>query len=155
MLIVLAAAMSLSGCAGEDVAFARKTITSLANGRYAARGMIDWTLLNCQGTDIGAQYKALPDDAQRLDYERAFIDNFRMSFASNKGSGSLNNERWSMLGTKEDVGLVIARNMKNRKALILVAVKHKSFFQRKVIAIHAIQVADEQKFEQFCREQLS
>lgn len=151
ILIVLWMAVACVGCDSADIAFAKKTFTYLVRGRYAARGMIDWEKLSCQGKDVGVDYKAL-DTQQRLEYERSFIDYFKQGFESYKGS--LKNIEWTMFGKKGNISVVCARNPKQQHWIILTIIEHKPF-RSKMVGLHVMQVFDEQKLEEFRREQLS
>lgn len=83
VIVILAVALGcfLGGCAPmDDVSFARRVIEQLIEGRHSVRGMIDWSSLKVLHYDVGAEYKKLKNDDERLGYERDFITNFAGGF---------------------------------------------------------------------------
>ena len=81
-------ALLLAGChheipvaakpAADDPAiiFARDSVTMLAAGAPGAQDVIEWTTLQGSSLDVGALYRALPDDRERADFRAAFVTHF-------------------------------------------------------------------------------
>ncbi len=83
VIVILAVALGcfLGGCAPmDDVSFARTIMEQLIEGRHSVRGMIDWSSLKVLHYDVGAEYKKLKNDDERVGYERDFITNFAAGF---------------------------------------------------------------------------
>lgn len=84
--IVLSCSLIL-GCAGNsDVSFARSVMKGLTAGRYSARTHIKWETLTIFEGDVGLAYSTLANDKEKVDYQRAFIENFAKGFKSQGAS---------------------------------------------------------------------
>jgi hypothetical protein len=70
---------SLQGCSREsdnaDVRFAKTTFFSIVNGT-ADEAAIDWEILRSPIDDLGAIYKALPNDTEKAAFRKQFLGGF-------------------------------------------------------------------------------
>ena len=64
----------------SDINFSRRVFSDLIKGRYSAEKMIDWPNLKAVGIDVGKTYSGFPDDKEKADYRKAFIDKFSLGF---------------------------------------------------------------------------
>ena len=71
--------------AKDDVAFAKDAVEGLLNGDASVAGAFDWENLKVPGADTGAAYQDLPDDENRVEFQKGFIEKFSESF---KASGA-------------------------------------------------------------------
>ena len=69
----------------QDINFSRRAFAGLINGRQAVQEMIDWANFKAVGADAGKTYSALPDDKERADYQKAFIEQFSLGFRQTGG----------------------------------------------------------------------
>lgn len=69
----------LPGCSNEsdnaDVRFAKTTFFSMVNGT-ADETAIDWEILQSPTDDLGAIYKALPNDTEKTAFRKQFLSGF-------------------------------------------------------------------------------
>lgn len=63
-----------------DVEFARSAFTLLANGDLAVQRFIDWEHFSSVGTNVGAQYNAMPNEVAKAGFRRGFVSSFSKSF---------------------------------------------------------------------------
>lgn len=86
----IAVVLTLSSCkktAGSaDTAFARDTFIALAKGESAVKPKIDWETLTSQGDNVGLRYNLLPTEAEKQQFQTAFVTAFSSSFRDNGGS---------------------------------------------------------------------
>jgi hypothetical protein len=77
--IVLA---SMQGCSREsdnaDVRFAKTLLFSMVNGT-AAESAIDWEAFRAEEEDVGAAYRALPNDVEKASFRKSFLIGFAAS----------------------------------------------------------------------------
>jgi hypothetical protein len=70
---------SLPGCSKEsdnaDVRFAKTTFFSMVNGA-ADETAIDWEIFRSPTDDLGAIYKALPNDTEKASFRKQFLGGF-------------------------------------------------------------------------------
>lgn len=71
--------------AKDDVTFAKDAVEGLLNGDASVADAFDWENLKVPGADAGAAYQDLPDDENRVEFQRGFIEKFSESF---KASGA-------------------------------------------------------------------
>ena len=64
----------------DDVTFCRRLLARLAFGDASAAGQIRWDRFQALDLDVGAVYRGLPNDTERRDYRRAFIQQFAQGF---------------------------------------------------------------------------
>ncbi|MFA5039187.1 MAG: hypothetical protein WC732_05865 [Candidatus Omnitrophota bacterium] len=150
LLLCVSVSAVFAGCGGSDVTFARRGITGLAQGRYATRKMIDWTVFTALDKDIGAEYRDLANDKERLAYERSFIDNFKTAFRAQKGSLKAFYD-WRFYGQRRPDVTIVAASIKEQDILFLVVIR-RAYGTRKIIGIKALRVLDEDKLEEFRQE---
>ena len=61
-----------------DVKFAKTTLFSMVNCS-ADEALIDWETFQGPGKDVGAAYRALPDDAEKAKFRKEFLAGFCVS----------------------------------------------------------------------------
>jgi len=73
---------SLPGCSREsdnaDVSFAKTLLFSMVNGT-ATESAIDWEAFRTDEEDVGAAYKALPNDVEKASFRKSFLIGFAAS----------------------------------------------------------------------------
>lgn len=90
----LLAALSITSCektkttasTAGDVSFARSAFISLAKGDTTAQDKIDWPVFTSLGEDVGAEYNAIPTEAEKADYRSKYVTGFSSSFRQTGGS---------------------------------------------------------------------
>ena len=144
-LLLVIGFLNLFGCAAEDdVSFARKVMAQLVAGRYSVRGSIDWASLRVMDKDISAEYRSLPNEQEKLDYQRAFIDNFKKGFQTQRAT--LNSfKNWRLFSDKDKNIKVVAAGCQDRHKVFLFSIRHAKNAMR-LIAIQALQITDEAAF---------
>lgn len=75
--------------AKDDVAFAKDAVEGLLEGDASVADAFDWENLKVPGADAGEAYKDLPDEENRVEFQRGFIEKFSESF---KASGASVND---------------------------------------------------------------
>lgn len=145
----------LAGCgAQDDVQFTRRLMDSLIKGRYSVRTMIDWpSLLVMEDRNVGAEYRALPDDKERTIYERAFIEAFKVAFRE-KGGRFKAFFDWRVFSAKHPGVTIVAANCYDKRTLFLFGIKHEKG-QRKLAEIKVLYITDPAGFAVFEKEQKS
>ncbi len=63
-----------------DVVFARESVEALLDGDTNAADAFDWENLKVPGADAGAAYSEMPDDENRTEFQKGFIEKFSESF---------------------------------------------------------------------------
>lgn len=147
IMAVAAAVLLLTGCAAkDDVKLARQVVTQLAQGRYSVRKLIDWENFKALDQNVGADYKALPNDKEKEGYQRSFIDGFKRGFVD-QGAKVNAFYNWRFLAKVDPTLNIVAANVHDDKFLLLVAIKHAGR-TRKVVELKIIQILDPQKFRE-------
>ena len=147
-LLLAVGFLNLFGCAAEDdVSFASKVMARLVAGRYSVRGLIDWASLKAMDKDVGAEYNSLPNDQEKVDYQRAFIDNFKKGFQDQHATFNSFNH-WRLFSDKDQNIKVVAAGCQDRHKVFLFSIRHVKNAKR-LIAIQALQITDEATFEAF------
>ena len=72
--------------AKDDVAFAKDTVEGLLGGDTSVADAFDWENLKVPGADAGAAYSDLPDDENRVGFQRGCIQKFSESFKATGAS---------------------------------------------------------------------
>jgi len=155
LFIILAVSfvIFLMGCGTQDdVSFARKTIDLLIRGRYSARTMIDWPSLVVLGSSVAKEYEALPNDKEKLDYQMAFIDNFKKGFKSIKAAPKTF-VHWRIFNNSSPTVTIVAADSAADKSYIFICyIKHEKG-KRKLSEIRAMKINDSAKFQAYEQEQ--
>jgi len=130
--LLIVSSFSLYGCGylQNDVSFARTVFSLLVKDRYIVRSMIDWPSFRVLDLNIGQEYVQFKTEAERADYERAFISNFAKGFLKAKGSADLKDQfgRWRICYSKNPKMIVVAAdNLKQKDLLFLFDIKHTGF----------------------------
>lgn len=147
-LVLAAGLLNLFGCAVEDdVSFARKVMAGLVAGHYSVRGSIDWASLKVMDKDVGAEYNSLPNEQEKVDYQRAFIDNFKKGFQEQRATFKSFNQ-WRLFSDKDPNIKVVAAGCRDRHKVFLFSIRHARNAMR-LITIQAVQITDEAAFKAF------
>ena len=99
---------SLQGCSREsnnaDVRFAKTLFFSMVNGS-AAESAIDWEAFQSPtGDDLGAVYRALPNDAEKASFRKSFLVGFSNSTPNIKANpGGIRNWRMKSEAPSETI----------------------------------------------------
>lgn len=150
--IVAALFLWMSGCAGQqDVDFARNILNGLIAGRYAVRQHIDWNSLAALEISVGRQYSALPNEKEKTDYERAFIDSFKEGF---KGQSATRRSfvHWRIFNDADPKVTYVAADNLNGAVTFIFYISHKNG-KRKLSGIRSVLVKDRAAYQQFEKEQ--
>jgi hypothetical protein len=149
--VALIVAVFVTGCGiRDDVDFARTVFVRLVNGLYLARPMIDWNSLKMLEDDIGAQYRGITDGKTREDFERAFIDNFKKGFESQRANTGMF-KNWRLLNTPTPDYKIVAADVPASKAILLFMIQ-KAGGQRLLTEIKALQATDTEALRAFEQE---
>jgi hypothetical protein len=74
--------------AKADVDFAREAVEGLLDGDVASADAFDWENLKVPGADAGEAYQEMPDDENREEFQKGFIEKFSESFKQSGASVS-------------------------------------------------------------------
>lgn len=146
LIVICGLGYLLSGCAyRNDVEFARSVLKQLIEDRYAVRSLIDWPVLVMLDQNVGAKYSAQPDDKQKLEFQRAFIEGFSRGFRP-FGVPFKKFFNWRMLGVDETNPKtnIVAANYANKEMLALFYITHDGA-KRKLTNFQIVTVALEGK----------
>ena len=147
-LIVALGLLNVWGCgATDDVSFARKVMARLVAGRYSVRGSIDWASLKVMDRDVSVEYNNLPNEQEKVDYQRAFIDNFKKGFQEQHATFNSFNH-WRLFSDKDQNIKVVAAGCSDKHKVFLFMIRHVKNAMR-LITIQALQISDEAAFEAF------
>jgi hypothetical protein len=145
-------ALGLFGCgAQQDVDFARSVMNGLVAGRYAVRQHIDWNSLMVIEISLGQQYSALPNEKEKTDYERAFIDSFKEGFKGQKATQK-SFTHWRIFNDADPKVTYVAADNADGTATFVFYISHKNG-KRKFFGIRSVYVKDRAQFQQFEKEQ--
>ena len=119
------------GCSREsdhaDVQFAKTTFFSMVNGT-AAEAAIDWETFRADSDDIGAQYRALPNDAEKVEFRKFFLVGFSATTPNLKANPSLVTH-WRVK-SENSSETIVAADMKHKDAVMLLTVSKRSGTQK-------------------------
>ena len=108
-----------SAPAETDVVFAREVVEDLLGGDQSVAEALDWENLKVLGADAGRAYRELPNEEDREDVRRGFIEEFSESFkASGASVGALKN--WREEGKEGDTTLVAVDTATGKTMHVLV-----------------------------------
>jgi hypothetical protein len=74
--------------AKPDADFAREAVEGLLAGDVAVASAFDWENLKVPGADAGAAYQEMPDDENREEFQKGFVEKFSESFKQSGASVS-------------------------------------------------------------------
>lgn len=137
----------LAGCFGgaDDVRFARQAMALLVKGVYSVTDKIDWTNFKALEHDMGAEYQRLPNEKERDQYKKAFVEGFRLAFQDKGGTTSLF-KNWKLYaGTNADGVSIVSTNTADKNYALLLFIKHEKG-RRKLVEIKMVQVFDKELF---------
>ncbi len=136
----------LAGCSGaDDMRFARRVMSLLVKGVYSAADMIDWPSFKALERGIGPEFQRLPNDAEKANYQKAFIEGFRLAF-QDKGCRMSNFKNWQLYreAGADDISIVSTSTVDKSFALLFF-IKHEKG-RRKLTEIKMVRVFDEKLF---------
>ncbi len=121
----------LQGCSKEsehaDVQFAKTTFFSMVNGT-AAEAAIDWETFRAANDDIGAEYRALPNDAEKAEFRKTFLVGYSATTPNLKANPSLV-AHWRVK-SENSSETIVAADMKHKGAVLLITVSKRSGTQK-------------------------
>lgn len=105
--------------AKDDVAFARDAVEGLLDGDASVADAFDWENLQVPGADAGAAYSEMPDDENRVEFQRGFIEKFSESF---KASGASKDDltKWRELSKEGETTIVAAETRTGKTMRVFV-----------------------------------
>ncbi|HYG09421.1 MAG TPA: hypothetical protein VD835_05565 [Pyrinomonadaceae bacterium] len=107
--------------AKADAVFAREAVEGLLGGDAGVADAFDWENLKVPGADAGEAYREMPDDENREEFQKGFIEKFSESFKQSGASVSdLKNWREE---SKEDDTTVIAADTTTGKTMRVFVVR--------------------------------
>jgi hypothetical protein len=123
--------LALQGCSREsdhaDVQFAKTTFFSMVNGT-AAESAIDWETFRVANEDVGAQYRALLNDAEKAEFRKSFLVGLSASTPNLKAKPSLVTH-WRVK-SENPSETIVAADMTHQDAVILFTVSKRSGTQK-------------------------
>ena len=103
---------------GNDVEFCRRTFRGLAEGRPGVHRRIEWERLKALGVDVGATYAKLPNEQERMQYRKAFIERFSEGFRRTGGKPEAF-VGWRAQGRTDDGRVVVAADYEGKSKTLL------------------------------------
>lgn len=115
---------TLQGCSSEsnnaDVRFAKVTFFAMVNGT-AAETALDWETFRAPNGDMGAIYRALPNDAERAEFRKSFLVGFSASTPNIKANpGGITH--WGV-NSENSSETIVAADMQDGATLLLTVSK--------------------------------
>ena len=104
----------------QDINFSRRIFTGLIKGNSSVQRLIDWPGFKAVGVDVGQAYSTLPNDKERADYRRAFIEKFSSGFRQT-GADSKSFTNWRIYDNKGEFTVVAADYKEKDNRTILFA----------------------------------
>jgi hypothetical protein len=106
----------------SDVVFAREAVEGLLGGDAAVADAFDWENLKVPGANAGEAYREMPDDENRVEFRKGFIEKFSESFKRSGASVSdLKNWREEK---REGERTVVAVDTTTGKTMRVYVVRH-------------------------------
>ena len=102
----------------SDVAFCREVFRGLVEGKPSVQRRIDWEHLSALNVNVGATYTRLPNDQERADYRRTFIEHFSKGFRQ-VGGTTAGFRHWRVLARKDQKVVVAADYEAKQKTLLM------------------------------------
>ncbi len=103
---------ALSPAAGNssltDPDVAKKIFTQMAEGDLTVQGDIDWEGFKASGLDVGTQYMALKDDANKSAFRTSFLQNYSKSFKDTGATAAMLTE-WKSESSDSTQAVVSAK----------------------------------------------
>ena len=108
--------------AKADVVFAREAVEGLLGGdAEAVADAFDWENLKVPGADAGEAYREMPDDENRDEFRKGFIEKFSESFE--QSGASVNDLKNWREQSKEDGRTVVAVDTTTGKTMRVFVVR--------------------------------
>jgi hypothetical protein len=132
LFLFLLAGLLLSGCSKSgkqavytgpplnDVEFAKRVFSLLAEGDEAVLVMVDWAHLKMIGVDVGRMYLNISGDSARDKFLKGFISGYSKSFKERGGSVD-NVSNWRELSRDASNTIVTADGPGGKPLLMTVA----------------------------------
>ena len=137
IFVVLTALAVFFKVMNADVDYCRRIFKGLSQGSVSVENLIDWENLKALDQDIGADYRALRNEAERIAYRRAFIRSFSLGFTqAEPRSGNFVNWR---LDSKNTQSVTVAADQldKNRKRIKTILLTVSLYPRKKLISLRA------------------
>ena len=99
----------------------------MVNGT-AAETAIDWETFRAVGKDVGAEYRVLPNDAEKAEFRRMFLVGFSATTPNLKANPNLVTG-WR-LKSENSSETIVAADMKHKDAVLLITVSKRSGTQK-------------------------
>ena len=106
---------------GNHVEFSRRVFQGLVEGKPGVDRDIEWQHLKALGVDVGAAYVKLPNDQERLQYRKAFIQQCSEGFRRVGGKPEAF-VRWRTQGRTNDGRVVVATDYEAKNKTLLLDV---------------------------------
>jgi len=120
LLLVGGAALMLSRAGRSDAEVCRNILNGLIEGKSSVARRIDWERLTALGKDIGAEYRGLPNDAERARYRQSFVMSFPRGFQ--QAHGNLSSFRNWRIKAREGNLIVVAVDYEIKHKTLLMGV---------------------------------
>ena len=139
-----------AGCgAHQDVVLARRILKQLVDGHYGARHWIDWEKLVAMGQPVGQIYSGYKGEADRLGFQRGFIDSFRDGFRA-QGSSFKDFTNWRVLDRDKETSLTrVVTDIKDHPELFLLFVFETQKGKKRLVTIAAQKIVDPEQFKEY------
>ncbi|MFC1805257.1 hypothetical protein ACFLZ3_05490 [Candidatus Omnitrophota bacterium] len=129
--LVIAGVLFFTGRERKDVDFCRLMFSRLISGRQSVEKFIDWENLKAVGSDVGEEYRKLPNAEERNKYKKAFIEFFRRGFKEGGGEFKAFTD-WRAYKEGNKTVVVAADYRRHKKILLLTVFKGRP---RKITAL--------------------
>ncbi|MFH0876843.1 MAG: hypothetical protein V1863_01285 [Candidatus Omnitrophota bacterium] len=133
--MVIVAGIALVGCAGtNDVAFAKKAMTLLVKGNFAAASMIDWSSIKIMGYDLAAKHAQYDKDKDRQEFEKGFIAAFGAGFRR-AGAQPSAFRNWRLVKSEDQNTSIVVADSVRENTMFIFSVSHGRGASRKLTEI--------------------
>lgn len=99
----------------DDVVFAREAVEGLLAGDVGAAESFDWENLKVPGANAGEAYREMPDEENRVEFQKGFIEKFSESF-KRSGASTDDLKNWREQ-SREGENTVVAVDTKTGKTM--------------------------------------
>lgn len=105
--------------AKTDVVFAREAVEGLLGGDTGVADSFDWENLIVPGADAGEAYLEMPDEENRAEFRKGFIEKFSESFKQS-GASVEDLKNWREETREGETTVIAADTTTGKKMLVLV-----------------------------------
>ena len=127
----------------HEVEFCRRVFAGLVNGDSRVCRLVDWDRFKALETDVGAVYRQLPNDTEKSQYQRTFVEHFSKSFRDTGGQFK-SFANWRREDTL-DGQVVVAADYPSKHSTLLFRVPA-SWWKKRLFAIQWKQSAERQVY---------